>query len=237
MIQPCVIRKIERPAPDLVRALSDYGVATIHEAYRQQGLMRPEIRPVVPGRRVCGPAVTSLNHPGDNLMLHVAIEVSQPGDIIVVATKAPSTDGMLGELIATQCKARGLSAVILDAGVRDSADLNAMDFPVWARAISAAGTSKANPGWVNVPVVCGGVTVNPGDLVVADDDGVVVVGRSDAAAVLEASRARTEKEALSRSRYERGEISLDVNNLRAILTQLGVKYFETADEAQGRPAK
>src|ERR671936_18384 len=142
--------------------------------------MRPEIRPVVPGQRVCGTAVTSLNHAGDNIMLHAAIDVAQEGDVIVVATTSPCTDGMLGELIATQCQVRGVAAVVLDAGARDAAELREMAFPVWSRTISAAGTSKVNPGWVNVPVVCGGVTVHPGDLVVADDDGVVVVAAAAA---------------------------------------------------------
>jgi 4-hydroxy-4-methyl-2-oxoglutarate aldolase len=233
MMKPCIIRCIERPDPRFAAALARFGVATVHEAYGQQGLMRPEMRPVVPGMRVCGPAVTSLSHAGDNIMLHAAIDVAQRGDIIVVATKSPTTDGMIGELIATQCRRRGLAAVVLDAGARDSAELREMGFPVWSRAISAAGTNKANPGWVNVPVTCGGVLVRPGDLVVADDDGVVVVAAEDAEAVVKACEARVAKEDASRKRYQQGEVSLDVSNLRPVLEQLGVRTFETAADAAG----
>jgi 4-hydroxy-4-methyl-2-oxoglutarate aldolase len=226
MSGPCVIATIERPPAELTAALAEFDVATVHEAYRQRGLLDPGIRPIAHGQRSCGPAVTSLNHPGDNLMLHAAVAVCQPGDVLVVATTAPSTDGMLGELLAAQCKARGIVAVVLDAGTRDSAQLREMGFPVWARAISAAGTVKATPGWVNVPVVCGGVIVNPGDLVVGDDDGVVVVARADVAEVVEAARARTERERAARARYERGELSLDVNNLRDVLQRLGVTFVD-----------
>jgi 4-hydroxy-4-methyl-2-oxoglutarate aldolase len=172
----------------------------------------------------CGPAVTSLNHPGDNLMLHAAVEVSQPGDVLVVATMSRSTDGMFGELLATQCRAQGIAGVVLDAGARDRRDLIEMKFPVWSRAISAAGTVKATPGWVNVPVVCGGATVTPGDLVVADDDGVTVIPRAEVAAVVEAAELREEKEARNRVRLQAGELSLDVNNLRPLLERLGVTY-------------
>ena len=189
--------------------------------------MRPEIRPVVPGQRVCGTAITSLNHAGDNLMLHAAIDVAQEGDVIVVATTSPCTDGMVGELIAKQCQVRGVAAVILDAGARDSAELREMGFPVWSRAISAAGTNKANPGWVNVPVVCGGVTVNPGDLVVADDDGVVVVAAEAAEDVARAAQARADREAGSRMRYANGEASMDVSGLRQLLVQLGVRTYDS----------
>lgn len=231
MINPCVIRQVNRPPKDVVAALAELGVATVHEAYQQQGLMRPEIRPVVSGKRICGPAITSLNHAGDNLMLHAAIDVAQPGDVIVVATQAPSTDGMLGELIATQCQTKGIAAVILDAGARDAAELRAMGYPIWSRAVSAAGTNKVNPGWVNIPVVCGGVTVNPGDLVVADDDGVVVVSASAASTVMSAGQIRMEKENAARQRYRRGEVSLDVNNLRPMLEHLGIRSFDRLEDA------
>jgi 4-hydroxy-4-methyl-2-oxoglutarate aldolase len=231
MMKPCIIRCIERPDPRLAEQLAEFGVATVHEAYAQQGLLRPDIRPVVRGKRICGPAVTALSHAGDNIMLHAAIDVAQRGDVIVVALKSPSTDGMIGELIATQCQARGVQAVILDAGCRDSAELNEMGFPVWSRAISAAGTNKANPGWVNVPVSIGDVTITPGDLVVADDDGVCVVKAEDAAAVVTACQARLAKEDNNRKRFQAGEVSLDVSGLRPILEQLGVKTYETAAEA------
>lgn len=235
MMQPCVIRAVDRRAAQYASQLAESGVATVHEAYRQQGLMRPEIRPAVSGQRICGTAVTSLNHAGDNLMLHAALDVAQRGDVLVVATTSPCTDGMIGELIATQCQAKGIAAVILDAGARDSRELREMGFPVWSRAISAAGTNKANPGWVNIPVVCGGVTVNPGDLVVADDDGVVVVRAEDAADVARASQERIDKEAAGRVRYQRGEVSMDVNNLRPLLERLGVTSYETLASAAGAP--
>jgi 4-hydroxy-4-methyl-2-oxoglutarate aldolase len=231
MMQPCVIREVDRSAARFAADLARHGVATVHEAYKQLGLMRPEIRPVVPGQRICGTAVTSLNHAGDNIMLHAAIDVAQQGDVIVVATTSPSTDGMLGELIAKQCQVRGLAAVILDAGARDSAELREMGFPVWSRAISAAGTNKANPGWVNVPIVCGGVTVNPGDLVVADDDGVVVVAAEAAEQVARAAQARVDRVAASRERYARGEVSMDVSGLRQQLVTLGVRTYDTLADA------
>jgi 4-hydroxy-4-methyl-2-oxoglutarate aldolase len=230
-MKPCVIRDIVRPSPDLARALASYGVATVHEASGQQGLMRPDVRPVVPGQRICGPAVTALCHPGDNLMLHAAIDVAKPGDVIVVGVKFPNTDGMIGELIATQCQARGITAVILDAGARDSAELRDMKFPVWSRAISSAGTSKATPGWVNIPIVCGDALVRPGDLIVADDDGVVVVAAEEAEEVVRASQARVAKEDANRKRFEAGEVSLDVSNLRPLLEKLGVTTYATAGEA------
>ena len=230
MMQPCVVRNIKRPDPKLVAELGKFGVATIHEAYKQQGLMKPELSPVVPGLRICGPAVTSLNHPGDNLMLHAAVDVAQPGDVLVVTTKFPSTDGMFGELIATQCKAKGLAGVILDAGSRDTQDLRDMRFPIWSRARSAAGTSKATPGWVNVPVVCAGAIVNPGDVIVADDDGSVVVRPEDLEDVIKASQAREDKEAGNREHFAKGEVSMDVNGLRAVAEGLGVRYFDTADD-------
>lgn len=230
-MKPCVVRCIERPAPHYAQQLATFGVATVHEAYAQQGLLRPDIRPVVRGKRICGPAVTALSHAGDNIMLHAAIDVAQRGDVIVVALKSPSTDGMIGELIATQCQARGIEAVILDAGARDSAELNDMGFPVWSRAISAAGTNKANPGWVNVPVSIGDVIIRPGDLVVADDDGVCVVRAEDAAAVVKASEARIAKEEANRKRFQAGEVSLDVSSLRPVLDKLGVRSFDTLAEA------
>lgn len=222
---PTVVRRITRPDPELVEAAAQYGVATLHEANRRRGLML-DIHPVVPGTRVCGPAVTSLNHAGDNLMLHAAVEVCEPGDVLVVATLSPSAHGMFGELLATQCRAQGIAGVVLDAGVRDKRDLQDMSFPVWSRAVSAAGTVKATPGWVNVPVVCGSATVNPGDLVVADDDGAMVIPRTEVAAAVEAARVREEREAANRARFQAGELSLDVNNLRPLLARLGVTYTD-----------
>lgn len=218
-----IVRAIERPPAEIARELAALGVATVHEANGRRGLMDAALRPLVPDVRVCGPAVTSLNHAGDNLMLHAAIEVCEPGDVLVVATLSPSTHGMLGELVATQCRARGIAAVILDAGARDSAAIRRMRYPVWARAISAAGTTKVNAGWVNVPVVCAGALVRPGDLVVADDDGVVVVAREEAPGVLAEGRKRAEREDRARERFAAGELSLDVNDLRTTLERLGVR--------------
>lgn len=218
-----VVRTIERPDAAVVRALADLGVATVHEAYGRRGLLDLAVRPLVPDTRVGGPAVTSLNHAGDNLMLHAALEVCAPGDVLVVATTSPSTHAMLGELVATQCRARGIAAVVLDAGARDSGAIRALRYPVWARAISAAGTTKAHGGAVNVPVACAGVLVHPGDVVVADDDGVVVVAREEAATVLARARERAEREERNRERFARGELSLDVNELRAVLDRLGLR--------------
>ncbi len=230
MVSPCIIRNITRPQPEVLAELARYGVATVHEAYKQQGLLRADIRPRGHSGPIAGPAVTSLNHAGDNLMIHAAIEVCKPGDVLVVGVTSPCTDGMVGELIATSCRARGIAGVVLDAGVRDVAELRKMDFPVWSRAISAMGTVKSTPGWVNVPIVCGGVTVNPGDAMVADGDGVVVVARSDVDQVLESARARIVREEASRKRYQDGELSLDVNNLRETLKRGGVIYLDNADE-------
>ncbi len=230
-MKPCVIREISRPSESLAKALAGFGVATVHEASGQLGLMRPDVRPVVPGKRICGPAVTALCHPGDNLMLHAAIDVAKPGDIIVVGVKFPNTDGMIGELIATQCQARGIAGVILDAGARDSAELREMGFPVWSRAISAAGTSKATPGWVNVPITCGDTLVRPGDLVVADDDGVVIVAAEEAEEVVRACESRVAKEDANRKRFSAGEVSLDVSNLRPVLERLGVTTYDTVGQA------
>ena len=207
----------------MVKAAAQYGVATLHEANKRRGLML-DINPVVAGTRVCGPAVTSLNHAGDNLMLHAAVEVAERGDVLVVATLSPSTHGMFGELLATQCRAQGIAGVGLDAGVRDRRDLQDMAFPVWSRAVSAAGTVKATPGWVNVPVVCGSATVHPGDLVIADDDGAMVIPLDDVGQVVEAARVREDREAANRARFQAGELSLDVNNLRPLLEHLGVTY-------------
>ena len=222
-----VVTRVRRPEPDDVEALSAFGVATVHEAYLRRGLM-DTVRPVVPDTRICGPAVTSLNAAGDNLMLHAAIEQCRPGDVLVVATTAPSRHGMFGELLATQCRARGIAGVVLEAGARDTRELREMGYPTWSAAVSAAGTAKTNPGWVNVPVECDGVIVNPGDVVVADDDGVVVVARDDVPEVAVAAAEREEREAGVRRRFESGELSLDVSDLRQSLERLGVRYTDEA---------
>jgi len=221
-----VVRNISRAPAELIATLGEQGVATIHEAQGRTGLMKPYIRPIYPMARVAGSAVTVLCHPGDNLMIHAAIEVCRPGDVLVVATKSESTDGMFGELLATSCRANGIAGLVIDAGVRDVADLTDMHFPVWAKAISAQGTVKASPGSVNVDLVCAGARVRPGDVIVGDQDGVVIVNREAAAEVARLAGARIEKEQRSRQRLQAGELGLDFYNLREKLKELGVEYVE-----------
>jgi 4-hydroxy-4-methyl-2-oxoglutarate aldolase len=222
-----VVRNIERAGSDVLKGLAAEGVSTVHEAMgRPQGLLRPEIRPIQRGTRIAGSAVTVLCQAGDNLMIHAAVECCQPGDVMVVTTFSPSTDGMFGELLGTSLQARGVAGLILDAGIRDVHELNEIGFPVWARAVSAHGTVKATPGSVNVDVVCAGALISPGDVIVADDDGVVVVARAEVADVLEASQARTAKEAGSRGRLAAGELGIDMYGLRAKLAELGVEYVD-----------
>ena len=221
-----VVRNIKRADPEVVRALGELGVATVHEAQGRTGLMKPYMRPIYPSARAAGTAVTISSQPGDNLMIHAAMEVCRRGDILVVTTTSESTDGMFGELLGVSCEAHGVVGLITDAGVRDTAELTAMDFPVWARAISAQGTVKSTAGSVNVAVVCAGMTVNPGDVVVADADGVVVVPRAQAAAVAQAGRDRIDKEAKTRERLRNGELGVDFYGLREKLKQLGVNYVD-----------
>jgi len=221
-----VVRNISRASSELIAALGEQGVATIHEAQGRTGLMKPYIRPIYATARVAGSAVTVLCHPGDNLMIHAAIEVCRRGDVLVVATKSESTDGMFGELLATSCRAHGIAGLVIDAGVRDVADLTDMHFPVWSKAISAQGTVKASPGSVNVDIVCAGAMVHPGDVLVGDQDGVVIVSRDAAAEVVRLSAARIEKEQRSRKRLQGGELGLDFYNLREKLKELGVEYVD-----------
>src|SRR5262252_934642 len=221
-----VVRNISRASTELIATLGEQGVATIHEAQGRTGLMKPYIRPIYPTARVAGSAVTVLCHPGDNMMIHAAIEVCRRGDVLVVATTSESTDGMFGELLATSCKSRGIAGLVIDAGVRDVADLIDMDFPVWAKAISAQGTVKASPGSVNVEIVCAGAIVKPGDPVIADQDGVVVISRDAVAEVARLGAARIEKEQRSRKRLQAGELGLDFYNLREKLKELGVEYVD-----------
>jgi len=221
-----VVRQIERADLDLATSIAATGAATVHEAIGRRGYLGADIVSRQSGARVGGTAVTVLSHPGDNMMIHAAVEVCRPGDILVVANTAPSTHGMFGDLLATSLMGRGVRGLVIDAGVRDLADLNTMGFPVWSRHVSCQGTVKATAGSVNVPISIGGVTIDPGDVISADDDGVVVVPRAEAGWALEKSQARIANEAETRSRLEAGELGVDFYGLRDKLLSLGVEYID-----------
>jgi 4-hydroxy-4-methyl-2-oxoglutarate aldolase len=221
-----VVRNIRRADRGVTDALAEFGVATIHEAQGRTGLLAPFMRPIYPGAHISGTAVTVSVPPADNWMIHVAVEHCQEGDVLVVAPTSNSDAGYFGELLATALSTRGVRGLIIEAGCRDVASLERMGFPVWSRYISAQGTVKEMLGNVNIPVVCGGQLVHPGDVVVADDDGVVVVRRREAKSVLDSCRAREQKEAVSRQRYQAGELSLDVQSLREGLAAKGLEYVD-----------
>jgi 4-hydroxy-4-methyl-2-oxoglutarate aldolase len=225
-----VVRNIKRTEPDIVKRLGALGVATAHEAYGRFGLMKPYLRPVWSGAEAAGTAVTVLAQPGDNWMIHVAVEQCQPGDILVVGCATDNTDGMFGDLLATSLMARGVRGLVIDAGVRDAKSLREMGFPVWSKAISAKGTVKATLGAVNVPVVCAGINVVPGDAVVADDDGVVVVGRKDAADVVAKGEKRVADEDGKRKQLASGVLGLDMYNMREPLAKAGLVYVDKLEE-------
>jgi 4-hydroxy-4-methyl-2-oxoglutarate aldolase len=229
-MKPTVVRNVNRADAGAVKALGELGVATVHEAQVRTGLMRPYMRPIYPTAKAAGTAITISCHPGDNIMIHAAIEFCRQGDVLVVTTTSESTDGMFGELLAESARAHGVVGLIIDAGVRDVHDLTEMQFPVWSKAVSAQGTVKASPGSVNVPVVCAGTIVRPGDAIIADVDGVVVVKRENAAEVARFAGERFAKEQKTRERLKSGELGVDFYGLRAKLTELGVRYVDDLEK-------
>ena len=222
-----VVRNIKRTQLDLIDQLAPIGTATVHEAIGRRGYVGPHIMPIQQATKIAGNAVTVISHPGDNGMIHAAVEMCREGDILVVANTAPSTHGMFGDLLATSLMQRGVRGLVIDAGVRDTADLRQMGFPVWSQHVSCQGTVKNTPGSVNVPIRLGEQIVDPGDVVCADDDGVVIVPRVEAAEALEASNERLAKEEQSRAKLAAGELGLDFYGLRQRLTEMGVEWIDS----------
>ena len=225
-----IVKNIARADAATIGLLGQLGVATVDEAQGRTGLMHPSLRPIYPSARAAGSAVTVSCQAGDNLMVHAAMDVVQPGDMLVVTTRSPSTDGMFGDLLAESCRAHGVAGLIVDAGVRDVAEISAMNFPVWSKAICAQGSVKATAGSVNIDVVCAGALVHPGDVIVADQDGVVVIPRESAQEIAQLGEARRQREERSRERLRAGELGLDMHGLRKLLSDLGVEWVEGSSE-------
>jgi 4-hydroxy-4-methyl-2-oxoglutarate aldolase len=231
-MKPVIVVDPPRADPDVVRELGELGVATVHEAAGKAGLLGTTLRPAWAGARAAGTAVTVLCGPGDNLMVHAAIEQARQGDLLVVTTTSPSSDGFIGELIITSLEARGVTGLVTTTGVRDVEAITDAGFPLWSQHVSAQGTLKATPGCVNVPIVVGGVVVHPGDAVVADDDGVVCIPRAQVADVAAAGRLRIERETEARAAFAQGELGLDRYGLREVLARLGVQYVQYGPEEE-----
>lgn len=227
-----VVRNIPRPDASVVEGFSKLDVSTVYEAQGKIGLLGPELKPIIDDVMICGPAVTAVCYAGDNLMIHAAIEVCQPGDVLVVTTLGESVAGMIGELIVSALIRRGVKGLVIDAGIRDVSRIRELGFPVWTKAICSQGTTKLRGGWVNSPAVCAGETVYPGDLIMADADGVVVVRQLDFSSALEASNQRLAKEEVTKSKIATGELSLDFYELRSVLERENVVYYDHVDVAK-----
>ncbi|MFB6466382.1 4-carboxy-4-hydroxy-2-oxoadipate aldolase/oxaloacetate decarboxylase [Cytobacillus sp. Hz8] len=225
-----VIKNIKRPSQVIIEEFTRFDVSTVYEAQGKAGLMNYQLRPIIKGSSICGPAITVTCHAGDNLMIHAAVEVCKPGDILVITTIGDGVSGMIGELIITALMKRGVQGIIIDSGTRDVARIRELGFPIWTKAIFSQGTTKIKGGNVNAPAICGGVTVHPGDIIMADDDGVVVVKQEDTKFTLESSKKRMIKEEGTKQKIANGELSIDFYNLRSVLEQQNVYYYEDEEE-------